>query len=153
MTPWYISRIDSIELKFDVRHIAPAIGYLPTSFWFNWVFQILNWVFQFFVLGIYLKANKQWNRALFLLTFLFTFGFTFRKHTCNISIYEIAISNLFRKSNISINSSLILRTTNAVLEIVTIWYYSIAQRLFRPRYAIVIVKRTECRNRVNIGYS
>ena len=36
-----------------------AIGYLPTSFWLNWVFQILNWVFQVFVLGIHLKANKQ----------------------------------------------------------------------------------------------
>ena len=130
-----------------------AIGYLPTSFWLNWVFQILNWVFHFFVLGIYLKANKQWNRALFLLTFLFTFGFILRKHTCNISISEIAISNLFRKSNVSINLSLILRTTNAVLELVTIWYYSIALRLFCPRYAIVIVKRDKCRNRVNIGYS
>ena len=129
-----------------------AIGYLPTSFWLNWVFQILNWVFQFFVLGIYLKANKQWNWGLFLLTFLFTFGFIFRKHTCNISISEIAISNLFWKSNVSINSSLILRTTNAVLEFVTI-YYSIALRRFRPRYAIVIVKRDECRNRVIIGYS
>ena len=31
--------------------------------------------------------------------FLFTFGFTFRKHNCNISIPEIAISNLFRKSS------------------------------------------------------
>ena len=52
--------------------------------------------------------------------FLFTFGFTFRKHTCIISISEIAISNLFRKFNVSINSSLILQTTNAVLELVTI---------------------------------
>ena len=91
------------------------------------------------------------HRVLFLLTFLFTFGFTFRKHTCNICISEIAISNLFRKPNVSINSSLILRTTNAVLELVTIWYYSIALRLFRPCYAIVIVKRDKCRNCVNIG--
>ena len=46
-----------------------AIGYLPTSFWLNWVFQILNWVFKVFVLGIHLKANKQWNRTVFLLIF------------------------------------------------------------------------------------
>ena len=52
--------------------------------------------------------------------FLFTFGFTFGKHTGNISISEIAIANLLRKSNVSIKSSLILRTTNAVLELVTI---------------------------------
>ena len=52
--------------------------------------------------------------------FLFTFGFTFGKHTGNINISEIAISNLLRKSNVSIKSSLILRTTNAVLELVAI---------------------------------
>ena len=80
--------------------------------------------------------------------FLFTFGFTFGKHTGNNStgISEIAISNLFRKSNISIKSALILRTTNTVLELVAICY----QGLFCPRYTIVIVKRDECRNRVNI---
>ena len=130
-----------------------AIGYLPTSFWFNWVFQILNWVFQVFVLGIHLKANKQWKRAMFPLIFLFTFGFTFKKHNGNISISEIAISYLFRKPNVSIKSPLILRTTNTVLGLVTIWYYSIALGLFCPRYAIVTVKRDECRNCVNIGYS
>ena len=84
--------------------------------------------------------------------FLFTFGFTFRKHTGNISISEIAICNLFGKSNVSIKSPLILRTTNAVLELVTIGYYSIPLGHFRPRYAIVIVKRDKCRNLVNIGY-
>ena len=53
--------------------------------------------------------------------FLFTFGFTFRKHTGNISISEIAISYLFSKLiNVSIKSSLILQTTNAVLGLVTI---------------------------------
>ena len=51
--------------------------------------------------------------------FLLTFGFTFGKHTGNISISEIAISNLLRKSNVSIKSSLILQTTNVVLELVT----------------------------------
>ena len=51
---------------------------------------------------------------------LFTFSFTFRKHTGNIGISEIAISNLLRKSNVPIESSLVLRTTNAVLELVTI---------------------------------
>ena len=63
--------------------------------------------------------------------FLFTFGFIFGKHTGNIStgISEIAISNLFRKSNVSIKSALILPTTNAVLELVAICY----QGLFRPR--------------------
>ena len=72
--------------------------------------------------------------------FLFTFGFTFGKHTGNISISEIAISNLLQKSNVSIKSSLILRTTNAVLELVSI-RYSIALGLFSPSsYAIVIVK-------------
>ena len=83
--------------------------------------------------------------------FLFTFGFTSGKHTGNIStgISEIAIFNLFRKSNVSIKSALILRTTNAVLELVAICY----QGLFRPCYAIVIVKRDDCRNRINIGYS
>ena len=85
--------------------------------------------------------------------FLFTFGFTFGKHTGNLSISEIAISNLLRKSNVSIKSSLILRTTNAVLELAMIGYHSIALGLLCPRYAIVIVKREECRNRVNIGYS
>ena len=85
--------------------------------------------------------------------FLFTFGFTFGKHTGNISISEIAISNLLRKSNVSIKSFLILRTANAVLELVTICYHLISLGLFRPRYAIVIVKQDECRNRVNIGYS
>ena len=44
-------------------------------------------------------------------------------------------------------------STNGVLELVTAWYYSIALRLFRPCYAIVIVKRDECRNCANIGYS
>ena len=39
--------------------IAPDKEYLPTSFWLNWAFYILNWVFQVFVLGIHLKANKQ----------------------------------------------------------------------------------------------
>ena len=52
--------------------------------------------------------------------YLFTFGFTFGKHTGNISISEIAISNLLQKSNVSIKSSLVLGTTNAVLELVTI---------------------------------
>ena len=52
--------------------------------------------------------------------FLFTFGFIFRKHTGNISLSEIAISYLFRKTNVSIKSSLILRTVNAVLGLVTI---------------------------------
>ena len=52
--------------------------------------------------------------------FLFTFGFTFGNHTGNISISEIAISNLLQKSNVPIKSSLILRTTDAVLELVTI---------------------------------
>ena len=52
--------------------------------------------------------------------FLFTLAFTFGKHTGNISISDIAISNLLRKSNVSIKSSLILRTTNPVLELVTI---------------------------------
>ena len=85
--------------------------------------------------------------------FLFTFGFTFRKHAGNINISEIAISYLFRKNNLSIKSSLILRTTNAVLGLVTISYYSIALGLFRPSNAIVTVKRDEWRNRVNIGYS
>ena len=37
--------------------------------------------------------------------FLFTFGFTIRKHTCNISISEIAISNLFRKSKVDYSSN------------------------------------------------
>ena len=107
--------------------------------------------------------------------FLFTFGFTFGKHAGNISISEIAISNLLRKSNVSIMSSLILRTTNAVKELVTICYHSISLGLFsfsrdltiphldtsglpvrqwgffRPRSAIV--KRDKCRNRVNIWYS
>ena len=77
--------------------------------------------------------------------FLFTFCFTFGKHTGNISISEIAISNLLRKANVSIKSSLILQTTNAVLELVAIWYPSISPGLFRLRYAIVIVKRDECR--------
>ena len=85
--------------------------------------------------------------------FLFTFGITFGKHTGNISISEVTISNLLRKSNVPIESSLILRTTNAVLELVTILYHSISLGLFRPRYPIVIVKRDKCRNRVNIGYS
>ena len=144
-------------IYFIIIYIAPdkdwrQLGIYPPLFGLIGYFEILNWVFQFFVLGIYLKANKQWNWGLFLLTFLFTFSFIFRKHKCNISLSEIAISNLFRKSNVSINSSLILRTTKAVLELVTIWYYSIALRRFRPRYAIVIVKWDECRNRVNIGY-
>ena len=91
------------------------------------------------------------GRASFLLIFLFTFGFTFRKHTGNISISEIAISYLFWKTNVSIKSSLILQSTNAVLGLVRIWYYSIALGLFRPRYAIVTVKQDKCRNRVNIG--
>ena len=52
--------------------------------------------------------------------FLFTLGFTFGKHTGNNSISEIAISNLLRKSDVSIMSYLILRTTNEVLELVTI---------------------------------
>ena len=52
--------------------------------------------------------------------FLFTFCFTFGKHTGNISISEIAISNLLQKSNVSIKSSLILQTTKAVLELVAI---------------------------------
>ena len=60
--------------------------------------------------------------------FLFTFRFTLRKHTGNISISEIAISNLFQKSYVSIKSSLILRTTNAVLELVMI--YDIIQLLW-----------------------
>ena len=58
--------------------------------------------------------------------FLFTFGFTFRKHTGNISISEISISYLFRKTNVSIKSSLILPTTNAVLGLVR---YDIIQLL------------------------
>ena len=124
-----------------------AIGYLPTSFWLNWVYLILNWVFQVFVLGIHLKA-KQWNRALFLLIFCLL-----SVSLLESSISEVAISNLLLKSNVSIKSSLIPRITNAVLELVMIWYYSIALGLFRPPYAIVIVKRDECRNRVNIGYS
>ena len=81
--------------------------------------------------------------------FLFTFGFTIRKHTCNISISEIAISNLFRKSKVDYSSN----HQRALLELVTILYCSIALRLLRPRYAIVIVKLDICRNRVNIGYS
>ena len=85
--------------------------------------------------------------------FFVSFGFTFRKHTGNTSISEITIWNLFRKSNVSIKSPLILRTTNAVLELVTIRYYSIPLGHFRPHYAIVIVKRDKCRNLVNIGYS
>ena len=52
--------------------------------------------------------------------FFFTFGFTFGKHTGNISMPEIAISNLLQKSNVSIKSSLILRSTNAVLELAMI---------------------------------
>ena len=124
----------------------------PPLFGLIGYFKILNWVLQVFVLGIQ-KANKQWKRASFLLIFLLTFGFTFRKHTGNISISEIAISYLFQKTNVSIKSSLILRTTNAVLGLVTIRYYSIALGLFRSRYAIVTVKRDECHNRVNIGYS
>ena len=62
--------------SYLMRHLAPLVGgsgrqinqviapdkdwrrlgiYPPL--WLNWVF--LTWVFQFFVLGIYLKANKQ----------------------------------------------------------------------------------------------
>ena len=54
------------------------------------------------------------------LTFLFTSVSLSESKVCNISIAEIAVSNLFQKSNVSINSFLILRTTNAVLELVTI---------------------------------
>ena len=54
------------------------------------------------------------------LDFLFTFGLTLRKHTGNISISKIAISYLFKKTNVSIKSSLILRATNAVLGLVRI---------------------------------
>ena len=62
-------------------------GYLPTSFWLNLVFQILNWVFQFFVLGIHLKANKKAMKPGQGSDFLFTFGFTFRKPTDNTAKY------------------------------------------------------------------
>ena len=59
-------------LIYSRVNIAPdkdwrQLGIYP--FWLNWVFQILNWVFKVFVLGIHLKANKQWNRTLFLLIF------------------------------------------------------------------------------------
>ena len=45
-----------------------VIGYLPTSLWLNWVFwiplgktitfEILNWVFHVFVLGIVIEDEK-----------------------------------------------------------------------------------------------
>ena len=84
--------------------------------------------------------------------FLFTFGFTLGKHTGNICISEIAISNLLRKSNILIKSFLILLTTNAVLELVTI-YHSICSGAFSPTLRHCYCKANECRNRVNIRYS
>ena len=52
--------------------------------------------------------------------FFVYFRFHFRKAQGNISISEISICNLFRKFNVSIKSPLILRTTNVVLELVTI---------------------------------
>ena len=74
--------------------------------------------------------------------FSFTFGFTFRKHTGNISISEIAISNLLSK--IQRIYQVIFNSSNH-------------QRSIRVSYDmilfIVIVKRDECRNPVNIGYS
>ena len=50
--------------------------------------------------------------------FLLTFGFTFRKHIDNTAknISETAISDTFKKSNVFIKSSMILRTFNAVLK-------------------------------------
>ena len=86
-----------------------AIRYLPISFWLNWVFQIFNWVFQVFLLGIHLKVNKQFQRALFLLTLrLFTFHLlSDNQLTILFSISETAISDLFRKLNVFIKSSMI----------------------------------------------
>ena len=51
--------------------------------------------------------------------FLLTFGFTLRKptYTVLLSISETAISDLCRKSNVFIKSSMIVRTFNAVFKL------------------------------------
>ena len=78
--------------------------------------------------------------------FLFTFGFASGKHTGNISISEMAISNLLRKSNVSIKSSQRgIRVSYYMITFNMLWGF------FHPHYAIVIVKRDECRNRVILG--
>ena len=78
--------------------------------------------------------------------FLFTFGCTFGKHTGNISISS-KIQRIFQVIFDSSNHQRGIRVSYDTISFNLLWGF------FRPRYAIVIVKRDECRNCVNIGYS
>ena len=107
---------------FSRIHVAPDKDWKQNGIYppFFCLIGYFNLVYQIFVLGIHLKANKlAMKQGLGSTYFLFTFSFTFRNPTDTIllSISETAISVLCRKSNVFIKSSMILRTFNAVFKL------------------------------------
>ena len=126
-------RLKSAAPRSRVKHSTHS--YLPTSFW-------LNWVFQIFVLGIHLKANKQaMTPGLVSPDFLFTFGFNFRKPTDKTAksisdCYLRLISKFQRSYQVIYDSSNLQNSIKLSYETTLLFNCSGA---FRPRFSILIV--------------
>ena len=127
-----------------------AIGYLPTSFWLNWVFQNLNWVFQIFEFGYPSESKYAMKAGLVSLDFFVYFRFHFQKAhwqykyiwdryfiliSKNQRIYQVIFDSSNHQCSIRVSYDMIFNCSGA----------------FSPMLRHCYCK--ECRYCVNIGYS